>query len=284
MRRYKNILIGVDLYEGSDAILEQAKRFANNKDASYHLVHVYPYLSMSVPYAGEYEDELIRSFKTHLTTLKANFNGSTIHTHLRQGSPKLEIVALAEEVGAQLIVLGSHGKHGVDLLLGSTANGVLHRASCDVLTVRVNGKGQHKSPLQYKNVLLATDFEPGSEQVADVAKRFCDDVDAQLHVLSVLPEPAILPSMYEPAIDVEYQAVIEKKMETLISTLSLDATKTCLLSGTPKHVILAHAKKMGADLIVLGTHGKPLIASAILGSTAHAVLHGAEVDVFLSKI
>jgi len=57
--------------------------------------------------------------------------------HIVLGRPEVEIHSTAEEVGAELIVVGSHGRYGLALLMGSTANGVLHGASCDVLAVRV---------------------------------------------------------------------------------------------------------------------------------------------------
>ena len=53
------------------------------------------------------------------------------------GRPEVEIHTKAEEIGADLIVVGSHGRYGLALLMGSTANGVLHGATCDVLAVRV---------------------------------------------------------------------------------------------------------------------------------------------------
>jgi universal stress protein A len=56
---------------------------------------------------------------------------------LEMGSPKLEIIRVANENDVDLIVVGSHGRHGLALLLGSTANGVLHHATCDVLAVRL---------------------------------------------------------------------------------------------------------------------------------------------------
>ena len=59
------------------------------------------------------------------------------HQHIVLGRPEVEIHAKAEEIGADLIVVGSHGRYGLALLMGSTANGVLHGASCDVLAVRV---------------------------------------------------------------------------------------------------------------------------------------------------
>ncbi|MCY1187125.1 Universal stress protein A [compost metagenome] len=57
--------------------------------------------------------------------------------HLAYGQPRQEIHRLAEEQGCDLIVVGSHGRHGLALLLGSTANDVLHGAPCDVLAVRL---------------------------------------------------------------------------------------------------------------------------------------------------
>ena len=53
------------------------------------------------------------------------------------GRPETEIHNTADEIGADLIVVGSHGRHGLALIFGSTANGVLHGAACDVLAVRV---------------------------------------------------------------------------------------------------------------------------------------------------
>jgi universal stress protein A len=61
-------------------------------------------------------------------------------TWLETGSPKQEIIRIAEENAVDLIVVGSHGRHGLALLLGSTANGVLHHANCDVLAVRLQNQ------------------------------------------------------------------------------------------------------------------------------------------------
>jgi len=57
------------------------------------------------------------------------------------GTPAVEIRQLAEKIGADLVVLGTHGRHGLGLMLGSTANAVLHGAPCDVLAVKVRTKG-----------------------------------------------------------------------------------------------------------------------------------------------
>ncbi|MFS9629926.1 universal stress protein [Klebsiella pneumoniae] len=57
--------------------------------------------------------------------------------HLTYGQPRQEIHHLAKEKACDLIVVGSHGRHGLALLLGSTANDVLHGAPCDVLAVKL---------------------------------------------------------------------------------------------------------------------------------------------------
>jgi universal stress protein A len=62
-----------------------------------------------------------------------------INRWLIWGVPKNEIVELANQQKVDLIVVGSHGRHGLGLLLGSTANNILHHAKCDVMAVRLYG-------------------------------------------------------------------------------------------------------------------------------------------------
>jgi universal stress protein A len=81
--------------------------------------------------------EFMATAKTKLTALAKDLNVDEADLRLETGSPKQEIIRIAEEIQADLIVLGSHGRHGLALLLGSTANGVLHYAGCDVLAVRI---------------------------------------------------------------------------------------------------------------------------------------------------
>jgi universal stress protein A len=75
--------------------------------------------------------------KKRLHKLAVELSVSEDNVWLEMGSPKAEIVRVAEENKVDLIVVGSHGRHGLALLLGSTANGVLHHTRCDVLAVRL---------------------------------------------------------------------------------------------------------------------------------------------------
>ena len=82
-------------------------------------------------------DAMLDSGKKHIADIAGKFNIAEENQWVEFGSPSLNVVRLAEEHKVDLIVVGSHGRHGIKLLLGSTANGVLHHALCDVLAVRL---------------------------------------------------------------------------------------------------------------------------------------------------
>ena len=84
------------------------------------------------------EETIARETAKNVRERVAAFGIEPDKVKTRIGRPALEIKAYAGEIGADLVVLGSHGRHGVSgMILGSTANGVLHDCPCDVLTVRV---------------------------------------------------------------------------------------------------------------------------------------------------
>jgi len=99
---------------------------------------------LSLAYGGDIpmdissvQDQIHEQAKRHLSEFAERHGVPATHSHLIFGRPDSEIHRLAEELDPDLIVVGSHGRHGLALLLGSTANGVLHGATCDVLAVRV---------------------------------------------------------------------------------------------------------------------------------------------------
>ncbi len=83
------------------------------------------------------QEQIQETAKSHLTEFAEALDIKEENRHLIFGRPETEIHTLANGISADLIVVGSHGRHGLALLLGSTANGVLHGAPCDVLAVRV---------------------------------------------------------------------------------------------------------------------------------------------------
>ena len=139
---YKKIMLAVDLTEESNVVAGRAMSLAEKSGAELHGGHVIEPLSLA--YGGDVpmdlssvQDQIQDQAKSHLRDFAAQLNIDQDHQHLIFGRPESEIHRIALEQGADLIVVGSHGRHGLALLFGSTANGVLHGASCDVLAVRV---------------------------------------------------------------------------------------------------------------------------------------------------
>jgi universal stress protein A len=143
MAIYTHVLFATDLSPDSDRIGARAAALAQATGAHLSLAHVVEYSAME--YAGEIpipenidlDQRRIETAREHIAALATRLGAPKAATFVELGSPKHEVVRIAKEQGADLIVVGSHGRHGLQLLLGSTANGILHLAPCDVLAVRV---------------------------------------------------------------------------------------------------------------------------------------------------
>ncbi len=147
MSTYQKILVAVDLSGESEVVLKKAQLIAD-ADAEIHLVYVQEPMdnvyvgivpqSAAFSGLGDLESQLGEELKQKLSTLGEKFDLAPDHLHILNGSPAHEIHRFAEDSGTQLIVIGTHGQKGFQLLLGSTANAVLHGAGCDVLSVRIS--------------------------------------------------------------------------------------------------------------------------------------------------
>lgn len=145
MSRYNTILLAVDLSEEANTVADKARAIAEGNRATLHIVHVIEPLSFA--YGGDIpmdfsgiQDEIQKQAETQLAQFSERLGIAPANRHLVLGRPENEIHALAAELPADLVVVGSHGRSGLALLLGSTANGVLHGAGCDVLAVRVGAE------------------------------------------------------------------------------------------------------------------------------------------------
>jgi universal stress protein A len=144
MPNYKIILMAVDLSEESAKVAARAKALAASNGATLHIIHVIEPLSFA--YGGDIpmdfsgiQEEIHEQAKQQLGRFAGECEVPDDRQYIILGRPEVEIHSTAEDIGADLIVVGSHGRYGLALLMGSTANGVLHGASCDVLAVRVGG-------------------------------------------------------------------------------------------------------------------------------------------------
>ena len=143
MADYNKILVAVDLSEDSVIVTQRAKTFASRMDAELTLVHVVEYVPVEpmgealLP-AVQIEDELVESARNRLKSL-AEANGlGDAQRWVEVGSIKSEVVRVAKEQKVDLIILGSHERHGIAIMLNFTEDTVLHAAPCDVLAIRLD--------------------------------------------------------------------------------------------------------------------------------------------------
>jgi len=142
MSHYKHILVGLDLSEDCRYVLERAKQICAGNDTKISVVHVVEPLTFA--YGGdipidltEVQTQLEEKAQQHLSQAVEPFELQAQQLHIVVGQPDVEIHDLASDIDVDLIIVGSHGRKGLALLLGSTSNGVLHGANCDVLAVRL---------------------------------------------------------------------------------------------------------------------------------------------------
>ena len=140
---YKRLLVAIDLGMASDKIAIKAATMARTQQAEIHNLHIVEPLSLT--YGADLhldtsilQEEINEQAEVHLSHLAESLNIPKQHCHLASGRPEKEIPAVAREISADLIVLGSHGRWGLELLLGTTTDGVVSAADCDVLAVRVD--------------------------------------------------------------------------------------------------------------------------------------------------
>jgi universal stress protein A len=140
---YSRLLVAIDFSDADKQVLERARQLAGQHRSGITLLHVVEYMPMAyvdeIPplESVEFSKALEQGALKNLRALQDELQPLETEMQVVTGIAKHEVVRVAEEIGADLIVIGSHGRHGIQLLLGSTANGVLHLAKCDVLAVRV---------------------------------------------------------------------------------------------------------------------------------------------------
>lgn len=144
MSPYKHILLAADLIDRDDhPVCQKAATLAKQSRALLSIVHVVeqPYY-YGIPYENPsmvtWLQEIEQAVKERFEKLSESLDIPPEKRHFVNGQAKAKILEVAKEIKADLIILGSHGRHGIGLfIMGSTANAVLHEASCDVLAVRV---------------------------------------------------------------------------------------------------------------------------------------------------
>ena len=141
---YKNILLPTDFSVYSDIAAKRALQVADQYEAKLYVLHAvedftyynetYDPVVASIPLPNDF---LMVQAQEHMDKFcERNNLGKDVEFETQWGNPKRSIISWAHEKNSDLIVMGSHGRHGIEHLLGSVSNSVLHKAYCDVLIVK----------------------------------------------------------------------------------------------------------------------------------------------------
>lgn len=189
------------------------------------------------------------------------------------------VVDVARERGADLIVMGTHGRGGFrHAVLGSTAESVLRDAPCPVLTVSPGVRGVPAVPAPFQRIVCAVDFSEASLAGVEYALALARQGDAAILLVHVLEEAPNLPVAPWAASPQEHRADLERQAShRLAGLVPADAGDWCkaealVSEGEVGRQILSAADRASADVIVLGVHERGRVSLLVFGSTAHDVL------------
>lgn len=142
MSSYKHILVGLDLSPESQQVIDRVKFLFSNTETKISICHILEPLAFT--YGGDIPVDLsdVQTQLTDQANLRLSILGTELDVdpadqHVILGHPAQEMHSMANAENIELIVVGSHGRHGLSLIFGSTSNSVLHGAQCDVLAVRI---------------------------------------------------------------------------------------------------------------------------------------------------
>jgi nucleotide-binding universal stress UspA family protein len=275
----KNILLATDFSPGSETAVKYAQAIARRHTSRVHTIHVnspdsYNLLdpdAFAITFNGQEANP-----KNSSDVLHGLLTGLPSQTPLHQG-PVWEVISdVVKRNEIDLLVLASHGRHGIPrLVLGSIAEDVFRIVSCPVLMVGPDVKPCNSREMKIKRVLLATHFEAGSTAPAHAAL-LCNEFSAELTILHVAEENKLV-SPGRNRKDLAQQIASVVPPETC-----LWRKPVCMLKyGLPSANILEVARQIRADLIVLGArHPEPArINSHLPWATAARVIAEAECPV-----
>ena len=139
---YKNILVAHDFSDSGAKAFHRAMALAQPFEAKIYLLHVVEYITpvdttfgAVSPFDGDLTEQLMEAARARLIQIGKKHDIPEDRCRVELGSPKNEIIRIAEDIRSDLIIMGSHGQHGLGLLLGSTTTSVVGHAPCDVLSV-----------------------------------------------------------------------------------------------------------------------------------------------------
>ena len=220
--------------------------------------------------------------------------GTVAAAHFRMGKVAEEIVDLAAELRAGLIVMGSRGRGGLRrLLMGSVSDPVVRHAHCSVMIVRGERHGEEEQASPLGKILLAFDGSKASSEAARAATEIANATNSMLHIVYVLQT-----DQYKPYPGLEMwegweeglerakrhsRSWVEGKAERIRGE-GVKAVETHLALGEPDEEILRLAEELGISLIVVGSRGLGRIRRLLIGSVSDSVVRRAHCPVLVVRV
>jgi nucleotide-binding universal stress UspA family protein len=225
----------------------------------------------------------------HVAEFVAHTPGAgDVTIHVCEGiNVREEILREAEAIGADLLVLGSHGLTGFKrLVLGSVAENVLRHSPTPVLIVPAHASEPSAAGVPFKRIVCAVDFDADSYRALRYAFDLAQESDAHLTLLHAVAMPAVHVGAEDLTIDVEsirdtVMRTARARLDTLVPD---DARAYCsvraeVAEGQAHQAVLGLATEVNADLIIMGVHSRAAFDVAVFGSTTQAVVRAAHCPV-----
>jgi nucleotide-binding universal stress UspA family protein len=282
MLRIEKILCPVDFSEYSLKAYEYAQSLAQHYGAKLLLQHVVQPLTSTYPYYAfpDAIDELFWNLEASadqkLSELMSaqHGDGFEIRRFVHKGTIPDCILAFSASQEADLIVMGTHGRHGFDhLTMGSVTEKVLRKAHCPVLVVRKPAHdfvspGDPSEPVRLEKILFCTDFSEYSGRALTYALSLAMEYNAELTLLHVLEDVPPTDDLQKSVGDVT------RRLEELAPPEAGDwcRIRAAVRIGKPYQQILQIALEGETDLVVMGVRGRNAVDLALFGSTAHRVI------------
>lgn len=286
MLKLGTVVFATDFSDCSDDAFDDAVLFAKEHDAELHVVHAIvglEALRMTGDTTSDEERVLLERLETEAREMLDRITGSdpplplAVRTVTRHGDKTSDVIlAYLDEVGADALVLGTHGRRGPGRwVLGSVAEAVLRGAECPVLVVPRRQEGLESHPVD--KILVPIDFSQESISTLYAARELARAYDARLALLHVIDLPAV-PMPYGEPWSGDRDAIERRSRDELRALadeagLDEDELELAIDVGTPSAGIVDYAATHHCRLIVMPARTKA--RPGLLGSTTDVVLRRA---------
>lgn len=264
---FDRILVPTDGSKCAQAAVGYADDLARRYEAEVHALCVADSRTLeSGPHFDQVKKE--RANLAERTCNDLSVSGVSVEQAVLADIPHKAILKYTSEEDIDLIVMGTHGRTGVErYLLGSVTEKVVRLSDVPVLTVKAEDDSEVTYP--YTDVLVPTDGSQGAEAAIGPAVDIAHTYDARLHALCVVDTMAL-------GVDVRSYAILdalEESAQSAVETIEAQAThasvseiETAIEHGNPYRGIRSYVQAHDIDLVVMGTHGRSGIERYLLGS------------------